>query len=266
MQVTLSATAPCLHPHVSGHPNSTPLYTISASAQGASVSATVWAADTACITLMYAFTSHHMLCVCNWDSSAKMAVHCQCMKHRQGALAILEAKNRILHKILERCKKWILQFAQKTKTQKENRQCWLQLDGAGRSFEQPLELSFQEQYGTIERHIWFGDGYILLAFSTGTVLVVSTHVQEIHEEVHSHQCFDTGITDLAYCPQLNKVGQSLLELNFKKMTLTLFYWLMQTWFSQVHNDVAHSKQFVQFCWLVNITAACGTCTVFTCFH
>lgn len=43
----------------------------------------------------------------------------------------------------------------------------LQLDAAGRSFEQPLELSFQDQYGTVERHIWFGDGYILLAFSTG---------------------------------------------------------------------------------------------------
>lgn len=48
---------------------------------------------------------------------------------------------------------------------------WLQLDAMGRSFEQPLELSFQEQYGTIERHIWFGDGYILVAFSTGEDLL-----------------------------------------------------------------------------------------------
>ena len=44
--------------------------------------------------------------------------------------------------------------------------------------------------------------------TAGTVLVVSTHAQEIHEEVNSHQCLDSGITDLAYCPQLNKVGQS----------------------------------------------------------
>lgn len=41
----------------------------------------------------------------------------------------------------------------------------------------------------------------------GTVLIVSTHAQEIHEEVQSHQCFDSGIIDLAYCPQLTKVGQ-----------------------------------------------------------
>ena len=126
------------------------------------------------------------------------------------------------------------------KKQTENRQCWLQLDGAGRSLEQPLELSFQEQYGTIERHVWFGDGYILLAFSTGTVLVVSTHVQEIHEEVHSHQCFDTGITDLAYCPQLNKVGQSLLNLVSTNTTLTPHAGLLAA-ANFIHSDMMMSQ-------------------------
>lgn len=45
--------------------------------------------------------------------------------------------------------------------------CWLQLDAKGQALEQPLELSFQDQYGDIERHLWFGDGYILLGFNTG---------------------------------------------------------------------------------------------------
>lgn len=44
----------------------------------------------------------------------------------------------------------------------------LQVDAQGQALEQPLELSFQDQYGDIERHLWFGDGYILLGFSTGT--------------------------------------------------------------------------------------------------
>ena len=43
----------------------------------------------------------------------------------------------------------------------------LQLDAQGQALEQPLELSFQDQYGDIERHLWFGDGYMLLGFSTG---------------------------------------------------------------------------------------------------
>ncbi|KAL3146553.1 hypothetical protein ABBQ32_000795 [Trebouxia sp. C0010 RCD-2024] len=41
------------------------------------------------------------------------------------------------------------------------------LDAKGQALEQPLELSFQDQYGDIERHLWFGDGYILLGFNTG---------------------------------------------------------------------------------------------------
>ena len=43
----------------------------------------------------------------------------------------------------------------------------MQLDAKGQPLEQPLELSFQDQYGDIERHLWFGDGYVLLGFNTG---------------------------------------------------------------------------------------------------
>ncbi|KAL0053124.1 hypothetical protein WJX82_001225 [Trebouxia sp. C0006] len=78
------------------------------------------------------------------------------------------------------------------------------LDAQGQALEQPLELSFQDQYGDIERHLWFGDGYMLLGFSTGNLLVVSTHTKEIHEEVHSYKCLDCCIVDMAYCATLNK--------------------------------------------------------------
>ena len=47
--------------------------------------------------------------------------------------------------------------------------CLVQVDGKGQALEQPLELSFQDQYGNIEKHLWFGDGYILLGFSTGSI-------------------------------------------------------------------------------------------------
>ncbi|KAK9830069.1 hypothetical protein WJX72_009571 [[Myrmecia] bisecta] len=76
----------------------------------------------------------------------------------------------------------------------------------GAPADQPIELAFQEQYGDIEKHLWYGDGYIVLGFKTGVVLVVSTHKQEISEEVHSHKYLDGGFADMAYCAALNRVA------------------------------------------------------------
>lgn len=38
----------------------------------------------------------------------------------------------------------------------------------------PLELTFQEQYGAMQRHLWFGDGFVMVGFRTGRVVVVSS--------------------------------------------------------------------------------------------
>jgi hypothetical protein len=51
--------------------------------------------------------------------------------------------------------------------------------------EKPLELAFQDYYGAIMKHIWFGDGYIMLAFKAGYIVVVSSHSKELSEEIHS---------------------------------------------------------------------------------
>jgi WD repeat-containing protein 19 len=37
-----------------------------------------------------------------------------------------------------------------------------------------LELAFQEQYGVLQRHLWFGDGCIMVGFRSGHIVVVST--------------------------------------------------------------------------------------------
>ena len=42
-----------------------------------------------------------------------------------------------------------------------------------RPAEQPIELSFQESYGDIEQHLWFGEGYILIGFRTGVPSMVA---------------------------------------------------------------------------------------------
>lgn len=38
----------------------------------------------------------------------------------------------------------------------------------------PLELSFMESYGSIAQHLWFDDGYVLVGFRGGQVVVLSS--------------------------------------------------------------------------------------------
>ncbi len=49
----------------------------------------------------------------------------------------------------------------------------------------PKELHFQPRYGDVIAYKWFGDGYIVVAFSKGFVVVISTHKREMQEEIHS---------------------------------------------------------------------------------
>ena len=45
--------------------------------------------------------------------------------------------------------------------------------------ENPIELAFQQRYGNIIAYKWYGDGYIMIGFSHGFFVVVSTHMKEI---------------------------------------------------------------------------------------
>lgn len=74
-----------------------------------------------------------------------------------------------------------------------------------REGDKPVELAFLDQYGPIQKHTWFGDGYILVGFRSGNVVVVSTHSREISEEVHSGKYLDV-LTDFAVCPALARIA------------------------------------------------------------
>lgn len=45
--------------------------------------------------------------------------------------------------------------------------------------ENPIELAFQQRYGNIQDYKWYGDGYIMIGFSQGYFVVISTHMKEI---------------------------------------------------------------------------------------
>jgi WD repeat-containing protein 19 len=67
-----------------------------------------------------------------------------------------------------------------------------------RDTEHPVELSFQSRYGSIVKYRWFGDSYVMLAFSEGYVVVVSTAGKELGEEIASVKVVPgRGISDLA---------------------------------------------------------------------
>lgn len=70
----------------------------------------------------------------------------------------------------------------------------------------PIELAFQERYGSIVAHRWFGDGYIMIGFSSGYVLVISTHNKELSEEVHSEKYLRNTLTSVAYCESLDRAA------------------------------------------------------------
>lgn len=60
----------------------------------------------------------------------------------------------------------------------------------------PIELGFQQHYGDIQRHIWFGQGNIVLAFSQGYIITISTNPRELGQEMSQLRVHSDCLTDL----------------------------------------------------------------------
>ncbi|XP_044727730.1 WD repeat-containing protein 19 [Chrysoperla carnea] len=70
----------------------------------------------------------------------------------------------------------------------------------------PIELAFQSHYGTIVSYKWFGDGYIIIGFSVGYFIAISTHIKEVGQELFQIRNHKTSLNDVAICTKLNKVA------------------------------------------------------------
>ncbi|KAF5840991.1 hypothetical protein DUNSADRAFT_14848 [Dunaliella salina] len=75
----------------------------------------------------------------------------------------------------------------------------------GGTEEKVLDIVLHEAWGAIEKHLWFGDGYILVAFRSGRVVAVSTLKHEIHEEVYGEKLLEV-CTTIACSPAYGRIA------------------------------------------------------------
>ncbi|TMW66827.1 hypothetical protein Poli38472_011943 [Pythium oligandrum] len=64
--------------------------------------------------------------------------------------------------------------------------------------ENALELAFQARYGSIVAYQWFGNGYIIAGFSSGYVVIISTHLNEIGQEQYCAKFHEHSLREIAY--------------------------------------------------------------------
>ena len=70
----------------------------------------------------------------------------------------------------------------------------------------PIELALDNEYGNIVTYEWFGDGYIAIGFSKGYVSIVSSHMDEVKNEINSKQLFKNDLNDISVCDEVNRIA------------------------------------------------------------
>lgn len=72
--------------------------------------------------------------------------------------------------------------------------------------ENPIELEFQARYGEIVSYEWFGDKKVLIGFSSGYFIVVSTHMEHIGQELFQAKNHRNKLNDVCASITLNKAA------------------------------------------------------------
>ncbi|XP_023331956.1 WD repeat-containing protein 19 [Eurytemora carolleeae] len=82
--------------------------------------------------------------------------------------------------------------------------------------ENPIELAFQSRYGNIISYKWFGDGYILIGFSAGYFVVISTHMKEIGQELFQSKNHRESLTGISISTAIGKAascGDNMIKIH-----------------------------------------------------
>lgn len=70
----------------------------------------------------------------------------------------------------------------------------------------PTELGFQNRYGSLIEHKWYGDGYILLGFAGGYIVAISTHAREVGQELWQVKNHRDSLSSIAISKELELVA------------------------------------------------------------
>ncbi|XP_071599813.1 WD repeat-containing protein 19 isoform X2 [Heliangelus exortis] len=70
----------------------------------------------------------------------------------------------------------------------------------------PIDVTFQQIYGSIVTYRWYGDGYIMIGFSRGCFVVISTHRSEIGHEIFQAHNHKNNLSSIAISQALNKAA------------------------------------------------------------
>ncbi|KAJ3203000.1 WD repeat-containing protein 19, partial [Dinochytrium kinnereticum] len=72
--------------------------------------------------------------------------------------------------------------------------------------ESPIELAFQSKYGNIVTYSWFGDGLVMIGFSVGYFVVVSTNMNEIGQELFQTRNHRDALCNIAVSQSVSKAA------------------------------------------------------------
>lgn len=72
--------------------------------------------------------------------------------------------------------------------------------------ENPIELEFQSKYGSLVGYRWFGEDKIMLGFSDGYFIVVTTNLKHIGQELFQSVNHQTRLNDICASLALNKAA------------------------------------------------------------
>ncbi|XP_050543310.1 WD repeat-containing protein 19 isoform X2 [Daktulosphaira vitifoliae] len=72
----------------------------------------------------------------------------------------------------------------------------------------PIELAFNVKYGSIVTYHWYGDGYILIGFTEGYLISISTHPKEVGKELYQVQNHKELLSDVGLSKISGKVATS----------------------------------------------------------
>lgn len=87
--------------------------------------------------------------------------------------------------------------------------------------ENALELAFQSRYGSIVSFAWFNSSYIMVGFTLGYLVVISTNIEQIGREQFAARFHRDSLIDLSY----NSISHQLICCN----DTTIKYIDMYTW-------------------------------------